>query len=268
LGFYDDNILVMMITGLNDKSIEVRNSALLGLSHFGIADKQGLKRAMIELGIIKGEIFQSSYAGLEKIQVRQQAINEIERKQTVGKVEDWLKTKVTPTQPTMIRTDSYFENLAGPFFPPDAHDISGKEKYRIMCVKANPEYNFYWKDKCLSKNSIRSEKQAQADELLISAHKLTKVPKPIKERNIKSAKQPTAADIALKVGRVMSIGGMCGPVKSNNLANRPKTAASPSYLSFATNRPKTSLPSSISSKIGDLKSRTKTALPLSIGSAN
>jgi hypothetical protein len=62
IGFQHDNVLVLLVTALSDRNSEVKNTAVKGLGQFGIADKEALKRAMMELGMIKGRPYRYSNA--------------------------------------------------------------------------------------------------------------------------------------------------------------------------------------------------------------
>ena len=52
---------------------------------------------------------------------------------------------------SLVRHDSYFEHLAGPFFPPDAHDFDGKQRAMVMATESNVNYDQYWKEKYVDK---------------------------------------------------------------------------------------------------------------------
>jgi len=61
VGIQHDNVLILLVTALADKNSEVREASVKGLGKFGIADKDALKRAMIELGILRGKPYKHSY---------------------------------------------------------------------------------------------------------------------------------------------------------------------------------------------------------------
>jgi hypothetical protein len=65
IGIQHDNFLLVLITALADKNLEVRRTAIQGLAQFGIADKEGLKRAMVWLDMIKGVSNKNSNEVLE-----------------------------------------------------------------------------------------------------------------------------------------------------------------------------------------------------------
>lgn len=65
-------------------------------------------------------------------------------------VSEWVnQTPATP--PILNRKDSYLETLAGPFFPPDAHDFNAKQRALVMAAEANAGYDQYWKKKFMDK---------------------------------------------------------------------------------------------------------------------
>lgn len=67
MGLRHDNILTLLICALNEKDKAVIQAAIKGLANYGIADKEALKRGMIQLGIIQGKITYSSNEVLQVI---------------------------------------------------------------------------------------------------------------------------------------------------------------------------------------------------------
>ena len=66
-------------------------------------------------------------------------------------VAEWVyQTPPTPPK-AMNRIDSYMETLAGPFFPPDAHDFNAKQRALVMAAEANQGYDQYWKKRHMDK---------------------------------------------------------------------------------------------------------------------
>ena len=66
-------------------------------------------------------------------------------------VSEWVNQTTPATPPTLNRKDSYMETLAGPFFPPDAHDFNAKQRALVMAAEANAGYDQYWKKKFMDK---------------------------------------------------------------------------------------------------------------------
>ena len=65
MGVRHDNALTLLICALNERDKTIVQSAIKGLANYGIADKEGLKRGMVELGMMKGANIFSNNESLE-----------------------------------------------------------------------------------------------------------------------------------------------------------------------------------------------------------
>ena len=65
MGIRHDSSLTLLICALNERDKTIVQSAIKGLANYGIADKEGLKRGMIELGMMKGTNVYSTNENLE-----------------------------------------------------------------------------------------------------------------------------------------------------------------------------------------------------------
>ncbi|KAJ3085136.1 hypothetical protein HK102_000286, partial [Quaeritorhiza haematococci] len=137
-GIYHSDIVASLICRLADSKEEVRRIALLALNHLGIRTKESLKHAMIQVGILPktSEVEKSSIAlddlVLASIQRhRQHSTPPAQPADVFETIKSWMKDTAVPPRPhprfrpskktlLNLRRDSYFEHLAGPFFPPDA----------------------------------------------------------------------------------------------------------------------------------------------------
>ncbi|KAI8926073.1 WD40-repeat-containing domain protein [Entophlyctis helioformis] len=135
-GVYHDTILLGLIYCLNDRESMVVEAAMRGLAQFGITDKAMLRAAMIHLGMINGEVVRYyEDAGLDRI-AREIRIRELQQnRQTNFQVQHWLD-QIDLRVLQMRRQDSYYEHLAGIFFPPDAGDRDGIVRSRLMNEKS------------------------------------------------------------------------------------------------------------------------------------
>ncbi|KAJ3320049.1 hypothetical protein HDV06_005699 [Boothiomyces sp. JEL0866] len=148
IGVQHDNVLSLLICALNDNDKNVIKLAIEGLSSFGIADKEALKRGMIELGIVKGKNHFSSNQILEKIAREIELENAKRNESKLSHVSDWLlKNTHKFSIRALNRTDSYLEHLAGQFFPPDAHDFDGKQRQLTLAMDANINFDYYWNER-------------------------------------------------------------------------------------------------------------------------
>lgn len=65
MGIRHDSSLTLLICALNERDKTIVQSAIKGLANYGIADKEGLKRGMVELGMMKGTNVYSTNENLE-----------------------------------------------------------------------------------------------------------------------------------------------------------------------------------------------------------
>ncbi|KAJ3268821.1 WD repeat-containing protein 87 [Terramyces sp. JEL0728] len=249
IGVQHDNVLSLLICALNDNDKNVIKLAIDGLSSFGIADKEALKRGMIELGIVKGKHHFSSNQILEKIErdLELESAKQIEIK--LEHVAEWLdKNSHKYSIRALNRTDSYLEHLAGQFFPADAHDFDGRQRQLAMAMDANINYDYYWNEK--NKEAImdseysfddQNSRNSRFSNSVVNLTKDSRVSKGLSKYEypeIKQArprtttvleKRQTAAKIALSNVRVMTAGPMrnythAPPDKKENVIKRPITA--------------------------------------------
>ncbi|KAL2916841.1 hypothetical protein HK105_203620 [Polyrhizophydium stewartii] len=130
-GLYHEGILLSLIYSLNDKQPIVVESAMRGLAQFGVTDKTMLRAAMIHLGMIQGDLGMSNDSVLEKMRI-QNKLAELQRiRDQSGDIMEWL-SHVDQHAFRLRRNDSYFEHLAGKFFPPDAGDHDGLMRAKMM----------------------------------------------------------------------------------------------------------------------------------------
>ncbi|KAJ1328471.1 hypothetical protein BSLG_010203 [Batrachochytrium salamandrivorans] len=113
-------VIPCLIYSLNDSSPTVIDAALLGLAQFGISDEQSLCDTMIHFGMIKGNSSYTSSKFLEKHALKEK-LDELELlRRTHSDVDVWLHSLHRTPNP-IKRADSYFDHLAGKYFPPDAN---------------------------------------------------------------------------------------------------------------------------------------------------
>jgi hypothetical protein len=65
MGIRHDSVLTLLICALNERDKSVVELAIKGLANYGIADKEGLRRGMTELGMLKGVIKYSNTENLD-----------------------------------------------------------------------------------------------------------------------------------------------------------------------------------------------------------
>ncbi|KAJ2998130.1 WD repeat-containing protein 87 [Globomyces sp. JEL0801] len=217
LGVKHDNVLSLLICALNDHDKTIAECAINGLAQFGIADKEALTRAMIELGIIRGKTEKSSSHLLHK-QLRLDAAK--------TQVEAWL-TLTNGAKYNLTRVNSYYEHLAGQFYPPDAHDFDAKERAKILASDAagNHHIGYYWNETRKFTKDLLMERNVEdgsvieqwttnsngAKRLLNSgsSHRRPKTsPTVLKTRS--PARPQTSAKLALSRTRVMTAGPFRG----------------------------------------------------------
>ncbi|KAJ3302866.1 WD repeat-containing protein 87 [Kappamyces sp. JEL0829] len=145
-----DDVLALLICALNERDHTLVQTAIKGLANYGVADKEGLKRAMIELGMIHGKAKYTSNEKLEQLADKIQRDATKQQMERLSMTSNWIKENDLPAL-TLTRHDSYFEHLAGPFFPPDAHDFDGKQRYLVLATESNVNYDQYWKEKYMAK---------------------------------------------------------------------------------------------------------------------
>ncbi|KAJ3351316.1 hypothetical protein HDU91_006131 [Kappamyces sp. JEL0680] len=145
-----DDVLALLICALNERDHSLVQTAIKGLANYGVADKEGLKRAMIELGMIHGKAKYTSNEKLEQLADKIQRDATKQQMERLSMTSNWIKENDLPAL-TLTRHDSYFEHLAGPFFPPDAHDFDGKQRYLVLATESNVNYDQYWKEKYMAK---------------------------------------------------------------------------------------------------------------------
>jgi hypothetical protein len=169
---------------------------------------------------------------------------------------------------TLLRVDSYFEHLAGPFFPPDAHDILGLQKEQILKMKSKPKddicfpTNFIHAD--LKENDYASWKASRSvwqNEIVTSQRfKITERAQPTSK-----PKRQTSANIALKVGRALSAGCHTFAPQSIFQTSQPTTAlkdTSQFAVTHRASRPKTACGiDSSKAELPPVRIRPKTAGP-------
>jgi hypothetical protein len=157
------------------------------------------------------------------------------------------------------RKDSYFEHLAGKFFPPDAHDFEGKERAKALMLEVTKNYDEYWKERYLPKDLGSSQdlvhgtiaewdayEQPKAHEhnlLIAPVQRL--IPKPraatampkirIRPTSSQPKKRQTSANLALRMTRVLAATPVAfeqpqlqrpftAIAKTTSIVNRPQTS--------------------------------------------
>ncbi|KAJ3017282.1 hypothetical protein HKX48_003636 [Thoreauomyces humboldtii] len=136
-GIVNNQILGHLIKLLADKVEFVRTAALKSLSVFGVQNKLHLEDAMRQCGILprrEGDMYMNC---LDSMISEEEARRNAARNASTTLTTKWLSVtreghKRAPAGRLRRRRNSYFEHLAGRFFPPDAR------------VSANgaPRYNF------------------------------------------------------------------------------------------------------------------------------
>lgn len=128
-------------------------------------------------------------------------------------VTDWLeKGNPPPTPPeSMNRSDSYFEHLAGPFFPPDSHDFDGKQREKVMIADStqNRQNEQYWRDRFLEKDNTPVFEWDEP--MAIKRVSISRSGPIINTNNISVppvSRKKSSATIALAVTRIMTTGGV------------------------------------------------------------
>lgn len=174
-------------------------------------------------------------------------------------VTDWIeRTPPTPATKGLTRKDSYLESLAGPFFPPDAHDFNGKQRALVMAAESNVNYDQFWKKKYMDKIMQEHkdegfswddgvEQKNALDKAIAKMGELGLPPKlpPAKSkiyvRPLTQMKKGTAAHIALAMSRALGRGGIPStivfPKINQQSQQRPATVFVPTITIPKTRRP-------------------------------
>lgn len=168
-------------------------------------------------------------------------------------VSEWInQTPITP--PSLNRNDSYLDTLAGPFFPPDAHDFNAKQQALVMAAEANAGYDQYWKKKFMEKLNTDDEPFTWSS---LSQLKNEKVAKPqgpqpptvhmITDNSSHSSSKPpinrtkgkikgSPAHFALVMSRALGNGGLPSNVvfPKIKVVERPRTVFNPTIVPTVT----------------------------------
>ncbi|TPX68035.1 hypothetical protein SpCBS45565_g03331 [Spizellomyces sp. 'palustris'] len=128
-GIVHQDILMGLVVRLGDENEHVRTVAMTGLLQFGVNNKEDLRSAMMKCGMLPTVDHPSDDTQLDEMIVKTNL--EILESQTKNheNVQSWLNSvpRVAAPKPSVasvtivVRRDSYYEHLAGPFFPADAN---------------------------------------------------------------------------------------------------------------------------------------------------
>ncbi|KAI9190859.1 uncharacterized protein BJ171DRAFT_605914 [Polychytrium aggregatum] len=120
---YHPEIIFALICRLDDKNDAVRKAALTSLMHFGINSRENLQKTMVSLGLMKRS--GAAATGVPHLRKLHDELNTQHRQkysQKLSLIRDWLhRANESPERrPGLFRDSSYYDHLAGPFFPADA----------------------------------------------------------------------------------------------------------------------------------------------------
>ena len=188
--------------------------------------------------------------------MKKEVENQIRFKNNV--VAEWVhQTPATP--PGITRSDSYMDTLAGPFFPPDAHDFNAKQRALVMTAEANQGYDQYWKKKFMDQIVQKSKDEPFSWNSTLDLGTIGKKEKqpqlPIANLNesVSSSRTSTPqkpkirgspAQVALIMSRALGHGGLPPNVifPKIKIVERPQTVNVPTViLKRQTRRPFTSV---------------------------
>ncbi|KAJ3264892.1 hypothetical protein HK104_006380, partial [Borealophlyctis nickersoniae] len=120
-GTFHPDIIHGLICRLADEHEHVRKCAMNALGHFGVNNQHTLRAAMMQVGMLPaGPQVVPSVPWLDEL------IADAERTQTQYQIDHhnfilrWLASVDERFFSTLRRTNSYYQHLAGKFFPPDA----------------------------------------------------------------------------------------------------------------------------------------------------
>jgi hypothetical protein len=195
---------------------------------------------MIELGIIKGIVPKTHFEIWESAKKKFQQKRALERVIKSAQTKVWINATPLP-HPELTRSQSYYEHLAGIYFPPDLHDNEGNlraQALALLSATKNFDPDYHWKmnrrenfngesDPNLDfgsrdevedvKSTVRIYQHPKVnDSRQKSAATLSRPRTAVNSRSIKSG-----AQVALSMGRVMSASTRS---RKATTATRPSTS--------------------------------------------
>ncbi|KAJ3414913.1 hypothetical protein HDV05_005862 [Chytridiales sp. JEL 0842] len=151
-GIRHDEVMFGLISRLTDKNEIVREAAKVALKEWGIVSKATLKNVMINIRMLPYDGPSYEWTTLdeymEDIKEREAAV----AAESAFLVHEWIDKKLPPRAErsyTAKRQNSYFEHLAGQFFPPDGR----RDSVRPRSSSPNA-----------TRKSTNSHKEAEASE--------------------------------------------------------------------------------------------------------
>ncbi|KAJ3186036.1 WD repeat-containing protein 87 [Gaertneriomyces sp. JEL0708] len=116
------DIISGLIYRLVDVNDHVRQVSMEALSHLGVHTKEDLKIAMRKMGVLPKLAGTETPGLLDMLIMQKQKQNQLGNSGQTHAVVRWLeKASRTQWASSGLRRDSYYEHLAGPYFPPDAN---------------------------------------------------------------------------------------------------------------------------------------------------